>query len=642
MKTNNLDKNIRAILQDEYVVPLYQRNFAWGDEEISQLLQDIYESFRKDRSGNYYIGSLVVIRRSNGAYEVIDGQQRLTAITLISKILDPNIETPKLFYDSRPEVVTFFNSFYQTKQTNNITFDYKVSHLINAVDFIENAKLNSDDNSNITIKSLNNDADAFKTYFFNNVILVFVELPAETDVASYFEIMNNRGQQLQKHEILKAYLLDKIKKNDKTHDTDKQKIYSRIWDACSQMNVHIQKLFDANDRKILFGDDYSEFPNKEKIEKLLHQNIVADYTQQPYQSNKKSFSINEILSNSTPDKGGEEKKSVEDGGDGGNNESIIDFPNFLMHIFKLEYQTEQIEIQLNEKYLLDTYYKIESAINDAEKFIADLFYYRTIFDKYIIKTRTDENSEDKYKWTLRSPDKAENKNSLSFKNTFDDHDKQERIIKCLSMLQVTFGYRTYKHWMQEVLKWFVPTMNSGDIDKIDYRKKLDNLILSCYKIENEIDNSQTPYAKGTDTPHFLFNFIDYLYWVAKKSNYNDNKNDSEKIENLDNVNVNDFTYKYRNSVEHHLPQSDHNYANEIKDNIGNLCLVSKSLNSRMNNESPIGKAYEKGKYYNSKLSPKRQIMYDITNKQSKWAEDEIKQHYNDVVYLLKQRNDILK
>jgi uncharacterized protein with ParB-like and HNH nuclease domain len=93
MERNNLDKNLTEILKCKYIVPLYQRNFAWTEKEICQLLQDIYESYSKDPTSIYFIGSLVVLKRRNGDYEIIDGQQRLTAITLIAKIL--NIEDIK-------------------------------------------------------------------------------------------------------------------------------------------------------------------------------------------------------------------------------------------------------------------------------------------------------------------------------------------------------------------------------------------------------------------------------------------------------------------------------------------------------------------------------------------------------------------
>ncbi len=73
-----------------YIIPIYQRNYAWGDDEISSLLQDIKNACEKNKEQdkNYYIGSLVVYRRENGDFEVIDGQQRLTTLTLIIHHLD--------------------------------------------------------------------------------------------------------------------------------------------------------------------------------------------------------------------------------------------------------------------------------------------------------------------------------------------------------------------------------------------------------------------------------------------------------------------------------------------------------------------------------------------------------------------------
>ena len=93
--------NVEQIFQAKYVVPIYQRNFAWVEEQICQLLQDIRESINDQQ---YYIGSLVVLRRQDGTFEVIDGQQRLTTLALLSYVLQLKIETD-IHYDSRPEVV---------------------------------------------------------------------------------------------------------------------------------------------------------------------------------------------------------------------------------------------------------------------------------------------------------------------------------------------------------------------------------------------------------------------------------------------------------------------------------------------------------------------------------------------------------
>lgn len=142
METTNLQKTIGQIFDgsSKYVIPLYQRNFAWRQEQIEQLLQDIYEAFKNNNDGHYFIGSLVVLKRSNGDFEVIDGQQRLTTLSLITKILGINRE-PRLFYDSRPEVEEFFDAFYKANN-HEVKLNYpSVAHLKNAIAFIQNAEL---------------------------------------------------------------------------------------------------------------------------------------------------------------------------------------------------------------------------------------------------------------------------------------------------------------------------------------------------------------------------------------------------------------------------------------------------------------------------------------------------------------------
>lgn len=63
---------------DKYIVPLYQRAYAWTQKEIRQLIDDIND-FDEEQ---YYLGSLIVHKRED-AFEVIDGQQRLTTLYLL-------------------------------------------------------------------------------------------------------------------------------------------------------------------------------------------------------------------------------------------------------------------------------------------------------------------------------------------------------------------------------------------------------------------------------------------------------------------------------------------------------------------------------------------------------------------------------
>ena len=59
--------SVEDIFKDKYIIPLYQRNFAWGEEQISRLLQDIYESMCSGDE-HFYIGSLIVLQRGNGEF----------------------------------------------------------------------------------------------------------------------------------------------------------------------------------------------------------------------------------------------------------------------------------------------------------------------------------------------------------------------------------------------------------------------------------------------------------------------------------------------------------------------------------------------------------------------------------------------
>lgn len=633
MGSEKLEKKLKEIFDNsKYVVPLYQRNYAWRKDEIERLLQDVYEAYKNNPNGNYFIGSLVVLKRQNGDLEVIDGQQRLTTLSLVTKILGIN-KAPCLFYDSRPEVEDFFKEFYGNGNLDRVDYPQTV-HLRNAIDYINEANLDPNSLSPVSINSVR---EELGKYFFNNVILIRVEIPEDTDVASYFEIMNNRGIQLQKHEILKSFLIAKL------GDSEERTEFSRLWDACSQMNVPIQRLFNADYRKKYFGGLFDAF-----IPPFDTLNQTANKSEQKF------YSIDDIIQGKVGGcvSGNKNDDENDDEEDVSEYKSIIDFPNFLMHVIKIKYNdyynslkgdsdSKDKDIPLNEKDLLSVYNQIKSAVVPKD-FIQTLFFCRVVFDRYIVKTITDKSVEDEIKWTLQKPKKYEK--NWKYVNAFDDAD-QNRIVKALSMLQVTFRTRIYKNWLQDVLKWFVEKYPSVDIGGKDYLSKLNELILQYYEerkieyaplsIEDSITRENS-YSLGTNTPHFIFNFIDYLYWMNLERKNKNDRNDKIK----------DFDFKYWNSVEHHMAREwaerngVENRENFI-DCLGNLCLISKGSNSRLSDRDVKEKVQTFG---SGNLGIKRQVMYDMSKDAEDtytWTEAKIKQHYNDVLSLISKREEIL-
>lgn len=70
----------------EYYIPSYQRPYAWTTEEASELFDDLYNFYKDEDEGNgYFLGSIVLIKKDkfDPSAEVIDGQQRLTTLTIL-------------------------------------------------------------------------------------------------------------------------------------------------------------------------------------------------------------------------------------------------------------------------------------------------------------------------------------------------------------------------------------------------------------------------------------------------------------------------------------------------------------------------------------------------------------------------------
>ena len=65
-----------------FSIPLYQRLFEWGEEQITQLLDDLYSSYNRDKNQPYYIGMLTA-KETGKNKELIDGQQRFTVMFLL-------------------------------------------------------------------------------------------------------------------------------------------------------------------------------------------------------------------------------------------------------------------------------------------------------------------------------------------------------------------------------------------------------------------------------------------------------------------------------------------------------------------------------------------------------------------------------
>ena len=620
MKTNNdyvKTLTINELLnlnKDKYIIPIYQRNYAWEDKEISLLIQDLGNACQKSKD-NYYIGSLVVYKRENGDFEVIDGQQRLTTLTLIMHHLFKNGFTRNVYFEHRKNSDWALDHLELKDDIPSVfkkALDSIEKHWAIAVEAVAPKDL----------------AD----FFLKKVEIIRTEVPKDTDLNHYFEIMNTRGEQLEKHEILKARLLEILPEG--IH----RSAFAQIWDACSDMSRYVVMGIESSLRTIIFSADWQDKPK-------LFDDIVSDYdnnaknTQQSTNAASSKSSILTIIERKDQkvDQTVQNNEFTE-----GSFNSVIDFSNFLMHVLRIyleKYHStrEFRDISLDEKELLNAFDKEWSKETDVIKFIDTLLSCRYLFDKYIIKSST-LRSEDEH-WSLWKIVKG-NSSSYYYKNTFgsdseksndiDADEQTKRVIMLLSMFHVSNPSRIYKNWLYAVLRWLFD--NKDDIKQSDYIKFLEELCDKFYFGNNcqgeditdiilgkEIDfSSNKEWNDGVFVPNFVFNRLDYQLWKEHKDRYPK------------------FRFTFRSSVEHHYPQhpsEEHGLEKldqKTLDNLGNLYLLSQSKNSRLSNLPPNAKKsyYPKGDY--DSLKQAIMMSYD------KWTEVEIKEHGEEMLEILNQ------
>src|SRR5690242_18686800 len=90
----------------DFEIPDYQRPYAWGTEQALQLLDDLDGALDRDEDEPYFLGSIVLVKeRGTPRAEVIDGQQRLTTLTIMFSLLRDFAGDPSLADELRDLVL---------------------------------------------------------------------------------------------------------------------------------------------------------------------------------------------------------------------------------------------------------------------------------------------------------------------------------------------------------------------------------------------------------------------------------------------------------------------------------------------------------------------------------------------------------
>lgn len=624
---------VREFLSDgQYVIPIYQRNYDWGERETLQLLEDISDYAQKDSNQKYYIGSAVVfVRNVNGTtyFEMIDGQQRLTTLTILVSLLKHEgkadwFKQPNLSYEHRKEADEALRRLQEGMQSEhpaarNIVNVYALlkKHLIPVLE----------------AKGL--DKAQFADYLFNQVTILRIPLPHDTQLNHYFEIMNTRGEQLEKHEVLKATLMSKLQ-------PEEHPLFHRIWEACADMNSYVQMKFSVENRTILFGEKWKEL-QFDQFDRLREALFKQKDGEQKSKENSAPLTLNRLFEDA---KKGSRYGQSEVGSEGtGEQErfgSIINFPNFLLQVLKVcyhrsEFYQEKIDeqIRLDDKDLIPIFETVLRSLDNEEKqaefvkfFIIKLLFLRTQYDRYVIKREENNGTES---WSLKTIQKYD-KNKVDYVNTFSDEGGDAKAVRLLeAMFHVSAPTQIYKHWLNALL---YALHRDESVTASFLRNQLYNLacsfMLDIYLAKEKTTFEDIVYHQegkpahdlnnidwgridqGCSVHNFIFNFYDFITWQNAPQKYPK------------------FDFSYRTSVEHFYPQKPMKGYPVLNDDVlhsfGNLCLISSSMNSKFSNNMPKAKLANFGldEEVRNGLSLKLLEMMDVVKVKGDWSENEIK------------------
>ncbi|GJK70549.1 hypothetical protein TUM17564_25760 [Citrobacter freundii] len=236
-------RNLFDVLNaQKYTVDYFQREYSWGEKHIEELVTDLTSAFLNEYTvgdsrdqgenyNNYYLGPFVVSSK-DGKRSIIDGQQRLTSLTLFLIYLY-NLQK-ELEYEEKIESMIF--SELRGSKSFNIVVEGRIPCMEALFNFGSYSLVDGDDESTHNmVERYQNITDAFPEelkcqafpFFIDwlkyNVIMVEIIAYSDENAYTIFETMNDRGLNLTPSEMLKGFLLSRF------HQGDKRQKANELW-----------------------------------------------------------------------------------------------------------------------------------------------------------------------------------------------------------------------------------------------------------------------------------------------------------------------------------------------------------------------------------------------------------------------------
>lgn len=223
-------RTIRELLSGaRYSIDYYQREYRWQNKQVAELMDDLTGRFQEDYEpghpreavegyGHYFLGSIIISHKNSQNF-IIDGQQRLTTLTLLLIHLhnlqkdreDAVHDIEKMIFSQKYGKKSFNIDVKERLACMEAIFEDEPFDDTDSAESIQNIVARYDDIRDLLPSELTDDAlPYFIDWLIENVHLVEITAYSDEDAYTIFETMNDRGLSLTPTEMLKGYLLANI------------------------------------------------------------------------------------------------------------------------------------------------------------------------------------------------------------------------------------------------------------------------------------------------------------------------------------------------------------------------------------------------------------------------------------------------
>ena len=287
----------------DYVIPSYQRPYAWTEIQAGELFTDLYDFFLKEKDDTYFLGSIVLIKEENKPHaEVIDDQQRLTTITILLSVITSRFSgelrndfenyirepgrasqglKPKPRLTLRERDSAFFADYVQGLDLDGLV-------ALNPDQLANESQRNIRRNAELFLQrieaSFGNDTAricGFGSFLVQRCFLVAVSTPSQQSAFRVFSVLNSRGLDLLPTDIIKSNVIGNIK-------PDQQEGFTEIWeeledetgrDGFAEVFGHIRMIYAKEKARRALLEEFREkvLPKAASSEELITK-LIQPYT----------------------------------------------------------------------------------------------------------------------------------------------------------------------------------------------------------------------------------------------------------------------------------------------------------------------------------------------------------------------------